>query len=127
MGLAGAIGRLAAGYKADIVFLDLGHLNFVPLNDAANQVVNCEDGSAVHSVMTGGRMVLANRRFTTMDVDRLRRAVQAAVERLRSANAPARARMEAMAAFVSRHCVGLACRPYPVRRRLEPLAMAEKS
>jgi guanine deaminase len=123
MGLADAIGRLAPGYKADIVFLDLGHVNFVPLNDAANQVVNCEDGSAVHSVMIGGRMMLANRRFTTIDYDRLRHAAQAAVDRLSAANAPAKARMNAMATFVSRHCVGLACRAYPVRRRLEPLAM----
>ncbi len=31
----GQIGRLAPGYKADVVFLDLGNVNFVPLNDIA--------------------------------------------------------------------------------------------
>ncbi|MEE9209766.1 MAG: amidohydrolase family protein, partial [Kiloniellales bacterium] len=120
LGLGQAIGRLAPGYKADIVFLDLGNVNFVPLNDAANQVVNCEDSSAVHSVMIGGRMVLSGRRFTSFDYGGLRRDVALAVERLRARNAAPREHMEAMAAFVSRHCVGLTSQPYHVHRRLEP-------
>jgi cytosine/adenosine deaminase-related metal-dependent hydrolase len=119
LGMDGMIGRLAPGYKADVVFLDLGNVNFVPLNDIPNQVVNCEDSSAVDSVMIGGRMVLAGRRFTRLDYDKLRRDVAAAVRRLKEANAPTRARMEAMAAYVSRHCVGLACKGYHVRRRLD--------
>ena len=119
LGLGHLIGRLAPGYKADIVFLDLGNVNFVPLNDAANQVVNCEDSSAVHSVMIGGRMVLSGRRFTSFDYDGLRRDVALAVERLRARNAAPREHMEAMAAFVSRHCVGLTSQPYHVHRRLE--------
>jgi hypothetical protein len=64
-------------------------------------------------------MVLAGRRFTRLDYAKLRRDVEAAVQRLKEANAPARRRMEAMAAYVSRHCVGLACKGYHVRRRLD--------
>ena len=71
LGLEGVIGRIARGYKADIVFLDLSNINFVPLNDVANQVVNCEDSSAVESVMIGGRMILQNRRFTDIDWDKV--------------------------------------------------------
>jgi guanine deaminase len=55
------LGRLAPGYKADIVFLDLGNVNWIPLNDAVNALVHTEDGSAVHSVMVGGRIMLENR------------------------------------------------------------------
>ena len=119
LGLGGLIGRLAPGYKADIVFLDLTNISFVPLNDIANQIVNCEDSSAVDSVMIDGRMVLRGRRFVSLDFDRLRGDAQATVERLREQNAPARERMEAMAAFVSSHCVGLACEGYHVHRRLD--------
>lgn len=122
LGMADAIGRLAPGCKADMVFLDLRNVNFVPLNDAANQVINCEDGSAVDSVMIGGQMVLAGRRFTIIDYDRLRRDAQAAAERLRSANAETKVRMDALETFVARHCVGLSCRPYHVQRRLDSLA-----
>ena len=119
LGLGGLIGRLAPGYKADIVFLDLTNVSFVPLNDIPNQIVNCEDSSAVDSVMIGGRMVLEGRRFISIDFDRLRNDVQATVERLREKNAQAHERMEAMAAFVSSHCVGLAGEGYHVHRRLD--------
>lgn len=125
LGMAGAIGRLAPGYKADMVFLDLRNVNFVPLNDAANQVINCEDGSAVDSVMIGGRMVLVGRRFTTIDYDRLRHDAQTAAERLGAANAATKVRMDALETFVARHCVGLSCRSYHVQRRLDTLAPAD--
>jgi len=119
LGLDGQIGRIAPGYKADIVFMDLTNVAFAPLNDAANQIVNCADGSAIHSVMIGGRMVLQDRRFTTLDFDRLRHEAQAMAERLRAANAPTRIRMEAMAEYVSHHCVGLACKGYHEHRRID--------
>ena len=68
LGLGSHVGRIAPGLKADIVFLDLGNLNFVPFNDPTNQVVLTENGAAVDSVMIGGRMVLDRGRFTTFDV-----------------------------------------------------------
>ncbi len=79
--------------------------------------VRLVDGDAV--VIADGRMVLQGRRFISIDFDRLRNDVQATVERLREKNAPAHERMEAMAAFVSSHCVGLACEGYHVHRRLD--------
>ncbi len=119
LGLDGVIGAIAPGHKADIVFLDLGNVNFVPLNDAANQIVNCEDSSAVHSVMAGGRMVLRDRRFTEFDFDALRRKAAAATARLAEIDVAPKARKEAMAAFVSAHCVGLVCQDYHVHRRVD--------
>lgn len=46
MGFAGRIGRIASGYKADLVFLDLGHINYVPLGHLARQIVFTENGAA---------------------------------------------------------------------------------
>ncbi|HEY1260133.1 MAG TPA: amidohydrolase family protein, partial [Stellaceae bacterium] len=71
LGLAGRIGRIAPGYKADIVMLDLDHPNWLPFNDPVNQLVHTEDGNAVASVMIGGRLVLDNRRLLTVDLARL--------------------------------------------------------
>ncbi len=59
LGMGDLIGRIAPGFKADLVFLDLDHVNLVPLNNAANQLVNTEDGAAVRDVMIGGRFVHA--------------------------------------------------------------------
>ena len=44
------------------------------------------------------------------------------MRRLKEANAPTRTRMEAMAAYVSRHCIGLARDGYHLRRRLDSAA-----
>ena len=116
LGFAGRIGRIAPGYKADIVMLDLDHPNWLPLNDPVNQLVHCEDGTAVASVMIGGRLVVDNRRVTTVDLDRLRDRVAAARERLAAANIDNRRLYEALEPVVGSHCPGLARTPYHVHR-----------
>jgi 5-methylthioadenosine/S-adenosylhomocysteine deaminase len=116
LGLEGKIGRLAPGYKADIVFLDLGHVNWLPLNDPTNQLVHTEDGSAVTHVMIGGRMIVDNRRLTTVDLGALAREAASARERLARLNAPGKELYEQLAAVVGRFCPGLAHTPYHVTR-----------
>jgi guanine deaminase len=116
LGLAGKLGRLAPGYKADVVFLDLGHVNWLPCNDPTNQLVHTEDGGAVESVMIGGRMVVEHRRVTTVDMGALARDVEAARARLARVNAPGKALSERLAAIVGRFCPGLAHAPYHVDR-----------
>ena len=76
--------------------------------------------------MIGGRMVLSGRRFTGFDYGALRRQVEDATARLRDFNAESRQRMEAMASFVSHHCVGLIREPYHVQRRLDPFATSRR-
>ena len=110
------IGRLEPDHAADIVFLDLRDLNYVPLNDARNQVVYCENGAAVDSVMIAGRMVYDRGRFTTIDYERLVERANARAAELAEANADLRREMDAVADVVGAFCVGLAREPYHVHR-----------
>jgi guanine deaminase len=110
------IGRIAPGYKADLVLIDLDHPNWLPLNDPVNQLVHCEDGTAVHSVMIGGRMVVENHRILTVDLERLRDRATDARDRLAAANADNRLLYEALAPVVGSYCPGLARQPYHVHR-----------
>jgi 5-methylthioadenosine/S-adenosylhomocysteine deaminase len=110
------VGRIAPGYKADLVLLDLDHPNWLPLNDPVNQLVHCEDGTAVDGVMIGGRMVVENRRVLTVDLARLRERAAAARDRLAAANADNRRLYEALEPVVGSHCPGLARQPYHIHR-----------
>jgi guanine deaminase len=116
LGFAGKLGRIAPGYKADLVLLDLDHPNWLPLNDPVNQLVHAEDGTAVESVMIGGRVVVENRRVLTVDLARLRDRAAAARDRLAAANADNRLLYDALAPVVGSHCPGLARLPYHVHR-----------
>jgi 5-methylthioadenosine/S-adenosylhomocysteine deaminase len=75
-------GRIAEGFAADLVLLDLGNLNFIPLNDPFNQIVSAEDSSSVSEVMVDGRFVVKSGQVVSVDRGRLRDGVAASLERL---------------------------------------------
>jgi 5-methylthioadenosine/S-adenosylhomocysteine deaminase len=112
------IGRLEPDYRADIVFLDIGHINYVPLRSPLRQLVLAENGAAIDSVMINGRFVLREGRMLTLDETRLRRQVEAAVERLDAANTEAREAAEPFRDLVGHFCLAHARVPFHVHRRL---------
>ena len=116
LGMADRIGRLRPGYLADLVFLDLRDLAYVPLHHAARQVVFQENGANVESVMIGGRFVYRDRRHLTVDLDRLRAEAAEAHERLDAANRASRDLVRRLEPAVSAFCVGLCREPFPVHR-----------
>ncbi|MBI3827502.1 MAG: amidohydrolase [Candidatus Rokubacteria bacterium] len=118
LGMQGQIGRLAPGYRADIVLLDLTRPEYVPLNDVLLQLVFAEGGASVDSVMIDGRVVLDRGRLLTVDEAKVRASAEAAAARLREANAGAVAAARALEDYVGAFCVGLAREPYRVARVL---------
>ncbi|RKK06146.1 S-adenosylhomocysteine deaminase [Pseudoroseomonas wenyumeiae] len=111
-------GSIAPGKLADLVFLDLDHINWLPLNNAANQLVWTEDGSAVRDVMIGGAWKLREGRVLGLDEARLAADARAAAVRLAEATSESRAWCEATAPHVACHCRALAGRFTQVRRLL---------
>jgi 5-methylthioadenosine/S-adenosylhomocysteine deaminase len=60
-------GVLAPGKLADIVLLRRDTAAFTPLNDVIAQIVLCENGSDVDSVIVNGEVVVENGRLTKVD------------------------------------------------------------
>ena len=111
-------GEIRVGAPADLVFLDLNALNWIPHNWTVNQIVHVEDGTAVRHVMVAGSMIVRDRALVNVDLPRLAREAEAARERLEGVNAEAKRLSEKLALVVNSHCPGLAAAPYQVRRYL---------
>lgn len=116
LGLEKQIGRIAPGYKADIVFLDLHHINWIPTNDPVNALVHTEDGTAVHSVMIGGRMVVEDRKLLTVDLARLAAKAEESRVRREKITAPAKKLYDRLEKVVGTFCPGLAKAPLHIHR-----------
>ena len=116
LGMEKQIGKIAPGYKADIVFLDLHHINWIPMNDPVNALVHTEDGTGVHSVMVGGRMIVENRRLLTVDLAALAAKAEASRVRREKITAPAKKLYARLEKVVGTFCPGLAKAPLHIHR-----------
>jgi 5-methylthioadenosine/S-adenosylhomocysteine deaminase len=119
LGFAGKLGAIAQGAFADLVFLDLGHINYVPLRDALLQLVNAESGAAIEAVIVGGRFILRDGRLLTVDEAKLRRDAEAARARLDAANQSSLQVARALEDWVGAFCIAQARTPGLPRRRLD--------
>lgn len=67
LNLGGSVGALRPGMKADLVIIDLTDPAYMPFNDATRQLVFSESGRGVETAIVDGRVVMRNRRMTTVD------------------------------------------------------------
>lgn len=116
LGMSDSVGQLAPGFKADIVFLDARSPNYVPLTNVMDQVVYAEDATGVTDVMVGGRIVVEDRRLTTIDYAALAAKVERAAERLQTKASKDIARARKLEKLVGAYCISIAAGPYHVHR-----------
>jgi 5-methylthioadenosine/S-adenosylhomocysteine deaminase len=75
--LGNAIGRIAAGAKADLTLIDMNDPSWSPMNSAARQLVHVEAGRGVRTVLVDGAVVVRDRKLTTVDETTIYEAVKA--------------------------------------------------
>ncbi|MFT8242450.1 amidohydrolase family protein [Roseomonas sp. BN140053] len=107
LGLEGD-GTLTPGQPADLLLLDLRHVNWAPFNDAAQQLVFTEDGAALRDVMVAGQWRLRDGAVLGLDEQQLFRDAEAVAAEIRATTAEVRGWCEAIAPAVACHCAGLA-------------------
>jgi len=61
------IGCIESGKKADIIILNLENTNFTPLNNLKNQLVYCEDGNSVETVVVNGELIMEEKNILKFD------------------------------------------------------------
>ena len=82
LGLAGEVGVLAVGARADIVMLDGRAPNLCPVIDGPGLIVHSASGGNVDTVVIAGRVVLEDRRPTLFDGDEVVASAQVVARRL---------------------------------------------
>jgi 5-methylthioadenosine/S-adenosylhomocysteine deaminase len=97
VGLAGRIGAIEPGFKADLLLLDATDTAFVPLNSAVRQLVYAATPRSVHSVMVGGKVVVEAGRLVSTDEAALHDATCACHRQLAGELATVRTRMKPVA------------------------------
>ena len=110
------IGRIAPGFAADIVFLDLDAPTLIPLNAPVTQLVLGEDGTSVMDVMVGGRFVVRNRRLLTVDLPSLAARAADLRAEIDARSGSSRQRFDAIAPILSDFCPALARTEWHVNR-----------
>ncbi len=74
--LENELGALKPGYKADFMMIDMSDVGWIPYNSASRQLVYTETGRAIDNVVIDGKIVIQNRKCTTIDEDILRAEVR---------------------------------------------------
>ena len=69
--LDGEIGTLSVGKKADLILLDLNRFPFFPRNDLLHQLIFCEHGESVDTVVIDGKFIVEGGKVVTVNEEKI--------------------------------------------------------
>ncbi len=76
LGMGDIVGTLEAGKKADICIIDTNKPHLTPMYDEYSHLAYAVNGSDVETVLINGRVVMRNRRLTTIDENEVMQRVR---------------------------------------------------
>jgi 5-methylthioadenosine/S-adenosylhomocysteine deaminase len=107
LGWGDRLGAIRVGMAADLAFIDQSGAAWSPRNSHAVQLVNGAGHGAVTDVLVGGAFVIRDRRFSSIDVDRVFAQAQVAADRVFSETIELRKKAEAITPAVVAHIAGI--------------------
>lgn len=85
LGLEDEIGSIEVGKKADLILIDTDSANMTPQSTTSlSNVVYAANGSNVHTTICNGKILMENRRLTTLDEDEIYKKARKAIEELKN-------------------------------------------
>ncbi|MEJ5364813.1 MAG: amidohydrolase [Desulfosoma sp.] len=84
LGLEDVVGQIRPGFAADLIVVDFSAPHLTPVYDPVSHLVYAAKGSDVRHSLIGGRLVMEDRRLTTIDLERVMAEVRAIARTLRS-------------------------------------------
>ena len=80
------VGRLEAGFKADIVLWDMGGVDWQPNYNPASLLVYSANSSAADTVIVDGKILMQGRELKTLDEEKIIAEFTACANRLTGKN-----------------------------------------
>lgn len=71
LGEEGQLGRVEAGYKADLIGIDMNQPHLCPTGDQIHTLLECVNAGDVSDMVVGGRVLMKNRTVLTLDEERI--------------------------------------------------------
>lgn len=116
LGQSDRLGRIAPGYRADLVLLRTDRAHFGLKETIANQLVFANSGHDVERVLVEGKLVVDAGKVLGIDEAGLHRKAAEATERLRACTDHLWSRAVRMQPFLRQACAKCASHPFPVNR-----------
>ena len=88
LGLAGEIGSLEAGKRADLIVVSMSSARQTPLYDPVSHLVYATSGSDVRTVIVDGKVLMRDRKMQTLDEAAVIAEANAQAQRVREAVRP---------------------------------------
>ncbi len=88
IGHEGELGTIQEGAIADLILINLNEPQFIPANNIISGMVYSSTGAEVDTVLVDGRVLMENRRMTTIDENRVYDEIRKIMKRLNTEVCP---------------------------------------